>query len=1242
MAAAAAAVLACLTMTFHASQLVQKQAIEAARAEASARAVGQFTYLVMETVLFNERRSQQQWRDRTASLQIELAAQAPSTPGQRALLARQRANLTLIGQLYNRLVAARSAATVTDLEGARDTAQTFVSELFLAINDMADDAFASARLGREELDRAQQRLLLLTLGSVLMLGAIIATGGFAIRRRVLRPMVALNVAMEAMARGELGARAGVALPNEMGELATAFDRMAVRMHAAQELAKSEVNERTLAQRALEDNVAALALARADLQTIIDQTPALVVYFDDQLRNRFANHAAHEWLGMGPEQVVGREMIDLVGRARFASQSDQFAQVLSGTPMLFEQRVQLPSGIWRYALFSFLPDWDNGRVKGFYGYVSDVTPLREAEASQAASTARLQSVVDAASELAIVLTDQDGTITLFSPGAEAMLGYPRGQVLGVATPLLLHDPAEVQLQCNLAAPPAPGDYADVVAALLAQGPSSSLDWTYRRRDGSTLPVNVTLSVVHDARGNIIGYLNIARDIRRELSRQNELIAARDKADAASQAKSQFVANMSHEIRTPMNAVIGLLQLLAYTELTAQQRDYTDKIGRAARSLLTLLNDILDLSRIEADAIALEQEPFEPATLASELAELLEALIGDKAVDLIVEVDPALSGWLRGDVLRLRQILINLAGNALKFTSIGEVRVSLTAGPDDLVTFAVSDTGIGIAPDKLATIFEQFHQAEASTTRRFGGTGLGLAISRQLVELMGGQLGVESTPGQGSRFHFTVTLPACAARPEVAHAPLVDAAAVRVLVVDDDSAARAAIVNVVEAVGWQADATGDGEAALSTVGAKTYDLVLVDWRMPAMDGWEFTRRLAQLPLAEPPAVIMISAYGRAELSAQMRDAPARPHGFLTKPVTVDSLLAAVALASSGAPPTRPSVAANHPADQPLSRLRLLVVDDNALNRMVAQDLLALNGADVTVADSGQAAIDLVAACPQGFDAILMDIQMPGLDGYETTRRLRGLPLSLSVPIIAMTANAMQSDREAALAAGMNAHLSKPIDIGATIATVLAQCERKALAGIPGAPPPFAPHTGRHINLAGALHRLGGELSVYQSLSGIFAVELREMVRELRYSLDQEDWAAACNRLHSFKSSAGIIGAGELEQYVATLEADLRSAPRSRDCAAALDWIAAAAREIEDELALIEQANAAAEGPALTVLLDDLDSKIGVSRAEARACAAVLHHWHGRQHEELLRELTAAIDAHDEARVRIASARLRERAP
>ena len=699
-------------------------------------------------------------------------------------------------------------------------------------------------------------------------------------------------------------------------------------------------------------------------------------------------------------------------------------------------------------------------------------------------------------------------------------------------------------------------------------------------------------------------------------------------------------MSHEIRTPMNAVIGLLQLLSYTELSPVQRDYTDKVVLAAKSLLTLLNDILDLSRIEADAITLEQHPFEPAALARELSDLLYALIGDKDLELIVELSPALPRWLRGDAMRLRQVLINLASNAIKFTPAGEVRIALGLGADGTVMFCVSDTGIGIAEDKLAIIFEQFHQAEASTTRRFGGTGLGLAISQRLVHLMGGQLTVASTPGHGSRFEFKLALAVCSGPATGIAGPQDDAGGhiVDVLIVDDDAAARMAIAHVVKVLGWRADCVGDGQAALARLAAAPYDVVLLDWRMPEMDGWELTSAIAQQALPAQPVVIMMSAYGRAELNDRMRQVSTRPHGFVSKPVMAAQLLEAVAQA---APPTLtsgPGASKRTMNERPLASLRVLVVDDNALNLQVAQDLLVMYGATVVVADGGQRAIELAAA--GGFDAILMDIQMPDLDGYETTRRLRAPPYELALPILAMTANAMQGDREAALAAGMNAHLSKPIDIDAVVASLLAHCLRRAPAPVPGAPPPFATHAGTKINRPEALRRLGGQVSIYLSLSAIFTAEFDAMLTQLRNCFTAEDWSQAANRLHSFKSSAGIIGADELQQYAADLEATLRSAPDACDCDAALAWLDDAAKDLALELALIEQANLT-ERPALAALLDDLDARLLAPEPDAARAIEQLLQWDGGALAARVLPLADAIARHDFTQARLVCAALRESA-
>jgi PAS domain S-box-containing protein len=1240
--AASVAIGVCLALTFYASALARNAAVQAGKAELIARATAHFRNLAMETALYQEDRSKAQWRARVGSFRTALASLHPDSASTRALLASQYSNLGVIQRLYAKLTLPGVAPLVRGGAAHEQQAPAIMDAMFLVTQEMADDAFALTRLSREELGSTQQLLSALMLLNVLMLGSLIAVGSIAIRRRVLRPIEILKIGMEAVSSGDMAARVRLPLTNELGFLAATFNDMTDQLERTQALTRAEIVQREAAQQALQASVADLARARADVQAVIDHTPALVVYWDADLVNRFTNRASYDWLGLAPEQVHGMRMVDLVGRRRFALHEPRVRAVLRGETALFESLVELNGGAQRRALFSYIPDIDNGIVKGFYGFVSDVTALREAEAGQAAALAQLRGVVAAARDFAIILTDTAGTIALFSPGAELMLGYQADELVGVRTPELLHDAAELLTRTDSLADSCgalPTLYSAVVAPI-KEGGSESREWTYRRKDGSALTVNLTMSSVRDDAGAVIGYLGLAKDIGLDKARQQELIVARDAAQAASRAKSQFLANMSHEIRTPMNAVIGMLQLLEYTDMTPIQRDYTSKTLGAAGSLLALLNDILDLSRIEADGLRLEEHSFDVAALTSELASMLGALVGDKHIELILSIDPAIPRHLFGDSLRLRQVLINLAGNAIKFTGRGEVRLSIRHTSDGRIEFAVSDTGIGIAADKLETIFDQFSQAEESTTRRFGGTGLGLAISQRLVWLMGGQLVVASSPGRGSKFSFVLALPEAAQDgPSPRRWPLPSAHVgkiMRVLIVDDNGAARDVLSGMVEALGWRADCAADGPQALAMLAHSVrYDVILVDWRMPGMDGWELTGRIAHQCGADAlPVVIMVTASGRAELSERMQRASILPHGFLVKPVTAPMLIDAIQEATQ--PKVAPPLSNSAAPATPLAGLRLLLVDDNPLNQQVARELLAKRGALVTTADGGAAAVRLALAPQAPFDAVLMDIQMPDMDGYEAARAIRADPRGRQLPILAMTANAMQGDRELSLAAGMNDHLSKPIDLDCVVAALLKQCQAAQAAPLatPAGPPRLPGPHGSAVDFDLALRRLGGDTSIYFSLSGIFAAESAALIDELANCFAGRAWKQAADRLHSYKTAAGMVGAEELHHFAGMLEQQLRTAPAQVDCGAALTTMREAVVAIEAELRLIEQANRpapVAPAPArpltgLAACLDQLNPLLDQARMRALTVFDTLQADYGAHLGERLRPLAGAIAALD----------------
>ena len=624
----------------------------------------------------------------------------------------------------------------------------------------------------------------------------------------------------------------------------------------------------------------------------------------------------------------------------------------------------------------------------------------------------------------------------------------------------------------------------------------------------------------------------------------LLLAKEQALAAGRAKSEFLANMSHEIRSPMNAVLGMLQLLQRLPMEAVQRDYANKAATSAKALLAILNDILDFSKVEEGKLTLDPHPFRIDQLFGELAVILSSNASGKDVEVLFDISADLPQWLEGDGLRLQQILLNLAGNAIKFTERGEVVLTAApagAGGDSTgVTFSVRDSGIGIAPEHIDHIFDGFSQAEASTTRRFGGTGLGLAISRSLVALMGGVLTVSSVPGRGSVFDFTIALPRAAQQGE--RVPGHHLQLLRCLVVDDNAIARQVLGAMLASFGWRADSVDCGQAALDALGRQRYDVVFMDWRMPGLNGWETCRRIRLLALEWQPLLVMVTAHDYELLTQTQGQFGPVLDAMLAKPLTASTLFDTVSGLRPGPGHIGRTLAdmadmAAVAGEGSLTGVRVLVVDDNAINQQVALELLGAVGAIVALADSGQAAIEAVCTASPPFMLVLMDIQMPDMDGYAATAGIRAAMGSNAPPIVAMTANAMASDRGAALAAGMVDHVGKPFDLEQLIAVIQRHAGHPVPLGAPCASD-VAQLATTVLGKSAALRRMGGNATVYQMALRGFGAEMEKLTRQLTAAMENDHAGQAAAALHVVRGLAGMVGADVLALLASSAETQLQS--------------------------------------------------------------------------------------------------------
>ncbi len=779
------------------------------------------------------------------------------------------------------------------------------------------------------------------------------------------------------------------------------------------------------------------------RALVELSPhAIFVNCDDRIV--FANQACVKLLGaFEPSQLVGKRVLDVIHPDSQEKVRERVASIRAtnqAVPTIEERFVGLDGQPVEVEVTAAPIRFEGNPA--IQVIATDIRARKHLERALLATNVQLQTILDSATNVSIIAADSDGIITTFNTGAEELLGYSAREMIGQHSLTRLHLPEELDRHARELSEfyqrPLHGVEALIEPA--RQGWSDEREWTYQQKDGTRITVLVTITALRGSQGAVMGYLAIGKDITRRKAAELALAQARDEALRAAQLKADFLATMSHEIRTPMNAIIGMTGLLLDTALTPEQHDFADTVRRSSDALLTIVNDILDFSKIEAGKLHFEQVAFDPRLAVEDTLELMAEQAQTKGLELIALVDAAVPASVLGDPGRLRQILVNLVGNAVKFTSTGEVFIHVSRepgeGPNHL-RFAVTDTGIGIPEEVQKKLFQAFVQADSSTTRRFGGTGLGLAICQRLAQQMQGRIGIESKPGQGSTFWFTAQLPETALSAPPSPLSWEQLKGRRILLVDPNHTVRKVVQQDLAAKGLQCSGARNAAEAVDLAQAaagmqQPFDMALIELHLPDKDGFETAALLKHNPITSAMRLVILTHVGRRGdgETARARGIDA----YLTKPLRPTQLLecfcqlltinqpdTASQSASSGAPPliTRHTLSQSPAA----GTTRLLLAEDNPVNQKVASKMLEKLGYRVDIAGNGQEAV--AAHERMRYPLIFMDCQMPEVDGFEATALIRKMEgRSAHTPIVAMTANAMQGDRERCLAAGMDDYIAKPV--------------------------------------------------------------------------------------------------------------------------------------------------------------------------------------------------------------------------
>jgi two-component system, sensor histidine kinase and response regulator len=922
-----------------------------------------------------------------------------------------------------------------------------------------------------------------------------------------------------------------------------------------EMARSEIAQyRDHLEQLVKDRTEEVRVSEERTRLLLESVAEGIIGVSVDGKMTFINPAACRMLGYSPDEFEGRELHSIIhyahedGSPYPRDDCPMHKSISEGTASHVDSEV-----LWRKdgtcfpVAYSSNPVHKDRSLVGSVITFSDITDRRRAEAALGESERRTRTILETAIE-GVLLVDNDSAILIANPALCAILGRPQEEIIGRQILDFVDEENRLILLDQL--------------EKRKKGQSGAYEISLQRSDGVNVPCLFNASPFLDEKGAKKGSFALVTDITARKLADEQVRRAKEIAEEATKAKSDFLANMSHEIRTPMNAVIGMAHLALQTELTPKQADYVRKIQRSAHSLLGIINDILDFSKIEAGKMHMESVDFSLDEVLDNVSTVVGVKAHEKELEFLMDTTQDVPLALVGDPLRLGQVLINLCNNAVKFTEQGEIVIStkVVEKQDEwaMLQFSVRDTGVGLTEEQKGKLFKAFSQADMSTTRKYGGTGLGLTISKRLVNMMGGEIWVESEAGKGSEFIFTAKFGLASKFSRRHLEPSVDLRGMRVMVVDDNASSREILQSLLETMTFDVTVAASAEEGIAELEkeaqSRPYKLVVMDWRMPGMDGIKASEVIKSHPsLPQKPKIIIATAYGREEVMQKCEKVGV--DGFLLKPVGQSVLFDAIMVAFGKEASEGEAVAWVRRSDEEQLRkirgARVLLAEDNEINQQVAKEILEQAGLVVSIANNGKEAVEMVRA--GDFEVVLMDIQMPVMGGFEATQEIRMGEGYKDLPIIAMTAHAMAGDHEKSLEAGMNDHVTKPIDpyqLLSALVKWIKPVKREMSEGVcetligKNEVEDILPCELPGISMASGLGRVGGNKQLYAKLLCQFKDGQEKAVEQIKAALQSGDVDTATRLAHTVKGVSGNLGGESLYRAAAELEKAIKEGRESLD--------------------------------------------------------------------------------------------------